>query len=216
VRHAAADFGQVDVHGVHVDVRQHDSGTNAALRAGRAGQVGRGVAVATQCARARAPLGPHAGQRARARSGPCSTRPATTASCPGDRRGFGPFCRGRLAKPASPPALKRCTRSRRACRPMSGEPGEMAWPFARLGSTPQRSAASPRDCLPGRTQVPAYVVPPWRPASARPRAAGHPPTRLAAWPPPPCSPPSQTKRQSTPQKPPGRDHVPVNGQGVWY
>ena len=60
----APDLGQVRVHGLDVDVRQHDGRAHAALRADRAEQPGPGVAAVAQGARQRAPLGPNAGQRA--------------------------------------------------------------------------------------------------------------------------------------------------------
>ncbi len=64
VRHAATDLGQVDVHGLDIDVRQHDGRADAALRADGTEQMDRVAAMVAQRTRARAARRPHAGQRA--------------------------------------------------------------------------------------------------------------------------------------------------------
>jgi len=60
----AGHLGQVDGHGLDIDVRQRDGSADAALGADGTEQVGRVAAMVAQRTRARAARRPHAGQRA--------------------------------------------------------------------------------------------------------------------------------------------------------
>jgi hypothetical protein len=61
---AGADLGEVQVHHVGIGRRQHQPRARAARWADRAEQVGPGIALVAGRDRARAALGPEAGERA--------------------------------------------------------------------------------------------------------------------------------------------------------